>query len=123
MTERNYRMRAALRDIEGRATAALANQPTDNEECGRHLSKALAGIELTAHNSRWGDVYADFPPLKYAGGGQIVNTTTHELVSPRLVAELYNRLVAERKREAAAGADNLHTPPARRGEEKSRAKP
>ena len=54
MTATNDRMRAALRDIEGRATAALHNQPENSDECGRHLNKALAGIELKAHVARWG---------------------------------------------------------------------
>ena len=47
-------MRAALREIESRAATALANQPNDAEACGRHLNKALAGIELKAHVARWG---------------------------------------------------------------------
>ena len=54
MTEKNERMRAALRDIEGRAAAALHDQPENSDECGRHLNKALAGIELKAHVARWG---------------------------------------------------------------------
>ena len=54
MTATNELMRAALRDIEGRAAAALHNQPENSDECGRHLNKALAGIELKAHVARWG---------------------------------------------------------------------
>ena len=54
MNATNDRMRAALRDIEGRATAALHNQPETSDECGRHLNKALAGIELKAHVARCG---------------------------------------------------------------------
>ena len=60
MTEKNERMRAALRDIEGRAAAALHNQPGDSDECGRHLNKALAVIELKAHVVRWGQ--EGYPP-------------------------------------------------------------
>ena len=54
MTQENDIMRAALREIESRAATALANQPNDAEACGRHLNKALAGIELKAHVARWG---------------------------------------------------------------------
>ena len=54
MTAKNERMRAALRDIEGRAAAALANQPGDSDECGRHLNKAIAGIEHKAATARTG---------------------------------------------------------------------
>ena len=54
MTEKNETMRAALREIESRAANALANQPTNADECERHLNKALAGIELKAHVARWG---------------------------------------------------------------------
>ena len=50
----NERLRFALRNIEGIAIAALANQPHDDDECGRHLNKALAGIERAAHVARWG---------------------------------------------------------------------
>ena len=54
MTEKNETMRAALREIESRAATALANQPNNADECGRHLNKALAVIELKAHVARWG---------------------------------------------------------------------
>ena len=54
MTQKNDTMLAALREIEARAATALANQPNDAEACGRHLNKALAGIELKAHVARWG---------------------------------------------------------------------
>lgn len=54
MTEKNETMRAALREIESRAANALQSQPENTEECGRHLNKALAGIELKAHVARWG---------------------------------------------------------------------
>ena len=54
MTATNETMRAALREIETRAADALANQPSESDECGRHLNKALAGIELKAHVARWG---------------------------------------------------------------------
>lgn len=64
MTEKNERMRAALRDIEGRAAAALHNQPENSDECGRHLNKALAGIELKAHVARWGQ--EGYPPPRRA---------------------------------------------------------
>ncbi|MBQ3808374.1 MAG: hypothetical protein II840_10520 [Kiritimatiellae bacterium] len=54
MTFANEEMRAALREIESRAANALQSQPENTEECGRHLNKALAGIELKAHVARWG---------------------------------------------------------------------
>lgn len=54
MTQENETMRAALREIESRAATALANQPSDADECGRHLNKALGAIELKAHVARWG---------------------------------------------------------------------
>ena len=60
MTQENETMRAALREIESRAATALANQPGDSDECGRHLNKALAGIELKAHVARWGQ--EGYPP-------------------------------------------------------------
>ena len=50
----NEKLRFALRNIEGLAISALANQPHDDDECGRHLNKALAGIELAAHVARNG---------------------------------------------------------------------
>ena len=49
-----WKLRFALRNIEGLAIAALANQPHDDDECGRHLNKALAGIERAAHVARCG---------------------------------------------------------------------
>ena len=60
MTQENETMRAALREIESRAATALANQPSDADECGRHLNKALAVIELKAHVARWGQ--EGYPP-------------------------------------------------------------
>ena len=54
MTQENDTMRAALREIQNRAADALADQPSESDECGRHLNKALAGIELKAHTARWG---------------------------------------------------------------------
>lgn len=54
MTQENDNMLEALREIEARAANALANQPNDEDACGRHLNKALAGIELKAHVARWG---------------------------------------------------------------------
>ena len=65
MTEKNETMRAALRDIESRASAALRHQPENTDECGRHLEKALAGIELKAHVARWGQ--EGYPPQGRAG--------------------------------------------------------
>ena len=50
----NEKLRWALRNIEGIAVAALANQPNNADECGRHLNKALAVIEMNAHVARWG---------------------------------------------------------------------
>lgn len=64
MTELNERMRGALREIESRAATALANQPGESDECGRHLNKALAGIELAAHVARWGQ--QGYPPPRRA---------------------------------------------------------
>ena len=52
MTSKNEQMRAALREIESRVCAALAQQPHDAEACFRHLNKALAGIECKAYSSR-----------------------------------------------------------------------
>ena len=49
MSATNKTMRETLRQIETSAANALANQPSDSEECGRHLNKALAVIELKAH--------------------------------------------------------------------------
>ena len=58
----NEKMRWALSNIEGLAIAALANQPHNDDECGRHLNKALEGIERAAHVARcWQDGY---PPQK-----------------------------------------------------------
>ena len=54
MTATNDTMRAALREIESRAATALADQPGNADECGRHLNKALAVIE------RWGQ--EGYPP-------------------------------------------------------------
>ena len=59
----NEKLRFALRKIEGLAIAALANHPhDDDDECGRHLNKALAGIELAAHVARCGQ--DGYPPQK-----------------------------------------------------------
>ena len=60
MTLANERMRAALREIESWAAPALANQPNNADECGRHLNKALGAIELKAHVARWGQ--EGYPP-------------------------------------------------------------
>lgn len=65
MTQENETMRAALREIESRAASALANQPSDADECGRHLNKALGAIELKAHVARWGQ--EGYPPPKMDG--------------------------------------------------------
>ena len=54
MDATNETMRTALREIEGTAVNALKHQPESDEECGRHLNKALAVIELKAHVARWG---------------------------------------------------------------------
>ena len=62
MTFANEEKRAALREIESQAAAALANQPSDADECGRHLNKALGAIELKAHVARWGR--EGYPPQK-----------------------------------------------------------
>lgn len=64
MTEMNETMRAALREIESRAATALANQPGESDECGMHLNKALAGIELAAHVALWGQ--EGYPPPRRA---------------------------------------------------------
>lgn len=58
----NEKMRLALSNIEGLAIAAIANQPDDDDECGRYLNKALAGIELAAHVARCGQ--DGYPPQK-----------------------------------------------------------
>ena len=54
MTEKNETMRQALREIESRAATALANQPDDADECGRHLDKAIGAIEVKAREARKG---------------------------------------------------------------------
>lgn len=59
---KNEKLRFALRNIEGLAIAALANQPHDDDECWRHLNKALAGIELAARIARFGQ--DGHPPQK-----------------------------------------------------------
>lgn len=55
MTQENEILRAALREIESRAATALANQPDDADECGRHLNKAIGAIEVKAREARKGD--------------------------------------------------------------------
>lgn len=62
MTQENEIMRGALREIESRAATALANQPGESDECGRHLNRALGAIELKAHVARWGQ--KGYPPQK-----------------------------------------------------------
>lgn len=64
MTEKNDTLRQALREIESGAAAALANQPGESDECGRHLNKALGAIELKAHVARWGQ--EGYPPPRRA---------------------------------------------------------
>lgn len=54
MTQENETMRAALREIESRAATALANQPNESDECGRHLNKAIGAIEVKAREARKG---------------------------------------------------------------------
>ena len=116
MTATNDTMRAALREIENQAAAALANQPNNADECGRHLNKALAVIELKAHVARHGEKPADILPLEYVGRGQIVNAQTRDLVSPRLVVELYNRLAAGMNRESPGAGRGIPST-AKRGSE------
>ena len=65
MSATNEAMRETLRQIETSAANALANQPSDSEECGRHLNKALGVIELKAHVARWGQ--EGYPPPRHAG--------------------------------------------------------
>ena len=117
MTQADETMRAALREIESRAATALANQPENSDERGRHLNKALAGIELKAHVARNGGKPADILPLEYVGRGQIVNARTRDIVSPRLVVELYNRLAAGMNRESPARGVESQVP--RNGEAKA----
>ena len=66
MTATNEAMRKTLREIEGIATNALANQPNDAEHNGRHLNKALGLIELKAHVVRWGQ--EGYPAPKKTSG-------------------------------------------------------
>ena len=113
---KNDEMRWALRNIEGLAVAALANQPDDSDECLLHLNKALAGIELAAHVSRNGCNHADILPLEYVGRGQIVNARTRDIVSLRLVVELYNRLAAGMNRESPGAGRGIPST-AKRGSE------
>lgn len=44
MTDRNQKMRDALKDIEAHITAALAQQPEDEAKCGQFLYDALAKV-------------------------------------------------------------------------------
>ena len=44
MTEENQRLRDKLQSIERIVTTALASQPHGDEECGKHLRKALSDI-------------------------------------------------------------------------------
>lgn len=53
MTSTNEIMRAALREIENRAAVALANQPNETDECGRHLKNAISGITVASHIALW----------------------------------------------------------------------
>lgn len=53
MDDRTNKMAAGLLDIETVAVAALRDQPTDPDANRRNMSKALALIELKAHNARW----------------------------------------------------------------------
>ena len=46
MTDRNQRMRDALKEIEATVTTTLAQQPEDDEKCGQILYDAL----VTVHN-------------------------------------------------------------------------
>lgn len=67
-------------------------------------------------NKRNGSKHADILPLEYVGRGQIVNAQTRDIVSPRLVVELYNFLVAGMNRESpSAGRGKPST--AKRGSE------
>ena len=62
--------------------------------------KADGFADLAAHVARNGGNQADILPLEYVGRGQIVNAKTRDIVSPRLVVELYNRLAAGMNRES-----------------------
>lgn len=56
MTAKNERMRAALREIENRAAAALANQPEGDAENTRHLTCALAEIGRIMRGTENGEI-------------------------------------------------------------------
>lgn len=64
MTEDNANMRDVVKNVESCAMICLASQPSDDDECGRHLVRALAKIaemtkrylglvEVEAFNIKW----------------------------------------------------------------------
>lgn len=67
-------------------------------------------------NKRNGSKHADILPLEYVGRGQIVNAQTRDIVSPRLVVELYNFLVAGMNRESPSAGRGIPST-AKRGSE------
>ena len=73
--EKTETMRAALREIENRAATALHDQPENTEECGRHLNKALAVIELKAHVARWGQEGYPQDNRESPGAGRAIAST------------------------------------------------
>lgn len=52
MTDRNQKMRDALKEIEATVTTTLAQQPEDDEKCGQILYDALGKIRDVAHKAR-----------------------------------------------------------------------
>ena len=56
MTERNQKMRDALKEIEATVTTTLAQQPEDDEKCGQILYDALVyaynTADLACHKAR-----------------------------------------------------------------------
>ena len=58
MTERNQKMRDALKEVEATVTATLAQQPEDDGKCSRMLYGALVKVhdvaDLACHEARKG---------------------------------------------------------------------
>ena len=64
MTEKNSKMREIVKKVESCAMACLASQPSDDDACERHLTRALAKmaemttgylglVEVEAFNIKW----------------------------------------------------------------------
>ena len=64
MTEKNTKMRDIVRNVESKAMACLASQPSDDDGCERHLKRTLVQIadmtkgyiglvEVEAYDIKW----------------------------------------------------------------------